>query len=517
LDLDLGSRSKRIVPDLPNVQAAIRAAASSLRLSDWTLDGVHVWPIARSNIYGVISQNLSHRLGQVPPVDISKVPAKNENHINYNDKKPPHLFRLPNAVLFDESLHPRSPPIIFHQLPQDYEGGATDRLADPLVEFLGTKTPITKLCRFCPAVATHKPAISPLNYRFTGSNSASRIPPTEIQGFLKTADRLISWMKKHWFDLGETPIDLLRQTLKIIDRARGAEDILRHLEPQLLMVHRYHDQYQIPFVIAARKLGITSVDIQHGYADSCTPSNDFLEAPPKGFVGVPDIFWVWNKGTAKRLEASFPPDRERPRILVGGAPWTIQDKLVKRSGPLKKSSQRNVLFAHQPDTVLAAKEGELLPGALLDAILQSPETLKWFIRLHPTMRRLIPEAKAVFDSRGLVGKVDVTYASTAPWPELAEQVDVVVTGYSALALEARAFGIPVIVLGGTGAKVFAPILEEANIVVSETSDQLLAAIWTSLSQPAASWSFTDPNPADRAHEAVDICLKMTTSAIHDDF
>ncbi|MBL4720697.1 MAG: hypothetical protein JKY20_06160 [Alphaproteobacteria bacterium] len=507
LEKGLGLTGDQNFPDLPTVQAAIQDVAISLNLSEWVLDGVHVWPVARSVVYGVLSQKLAFRYGQVGVAGRVKSSKPRENAVV---EKLPSLLRLPNAVLFGEVDQSKFPKILFHQLPQDYEGGTLDRLADPLLDFFSGKIGIAKLCRFHPTVSSGKTRLAPLQYRFTGAGAASRIPPEEIQGFLKTAHRLIAWLKEHWFDPGETPIDLLRRMTTILDRVHGAEDILRRLNPEVLLVHRYHDQYQIPFVIAARRLGIVSVDIQHGYADSCTPSNDFLEAPLAGYVGVPDVFWVWNEGTARRVESGFPHDRQRPKVLVGGAPWTIRDDATLESKrPKPKPTRQTVLIAHQPDMIFSAEEGEFLAPSLLDAIQNSPKQLHWLIRLHPTARHLIAAMNESLKNHKLGDKVEITNASTISWSELAQQVDVVVTGYSALALEARALGIPVILHGPVGAKVFAPILEEAKFFISESSEELLLAINETTSQSHTIWNFSDIDSAKRANDVFEALQDLT--------
>ena len=77
------------------------------------------------------------------------------------------------------------------------------------------------------------------------------------------------------------------------------------------------------FVLACRKLGITTVELQHGYLQENHPAYTAIGPQPKtGYELLPDCFWAWNntsKNIIVKLDAAM--EKKESRVYIGGNLW----------------------------------------------------------------------------------------------------------------------------------------------------------------------------------------------------
>lgn len=82
--------------------------------------------------------------------------------------------------------------------------------------------------------------------------------------------------------------------------------------------------YHYALIVAAKELGIETVDIQHGVQAGWSPVyNHWTAVPRRGYRMLPDTFWVWGEYDAGKIRDTFGrnPDECGVRSLVGGFPW----------------------------------------------------------------------------------------------------------------------------------------------------------------------------------------------------
>jgi hypothetical protein len=224
-----------------------------------------------------------------------------------------------------------------------------------------------------------------------------------------------------------------------------------------LLVDCWYGQESMAATLAARRLGIPAVDIQHGQQASthfCYAS--WTRKPREGYETVPEAFWVWGDDDAIAL-----PEESRPgnRVLVGGNLWLNMWKEA-REPLLRQSVEKACLLSDGwTKTVLVTTQPVADMTPVLDAIRRSPRNWRWLLRLHQRTPDIVQTGRTLAEKAGHPG-VDVVNATRQPLFALMQASDVHVTGFSTCGLEALAFGKPTVLFHPTGREAYAKCLDE---------------------------------------------------------
>ena len=116
-------------------------------------------------------------------------------------------------------------------------------------------------------------------------------------GALSNFDALSAAALKH-ADVGLDPADLTADMGKIFYFARIFEKVLRRMTPRALVLSVYYHPVGMAWMLAARRAGVTSIDLQHGrLGPHHGLYTDLTVAPPEGYALMPDRVWCWGTRT----------------------------------------------------------------------------------------------------------------------------------------------------------------------------------------------------------------------------
>ncbi len=263
--------------------------------------------------------------------------------------------------------------------------------------------------------------------------------------------------------------------------ASAFERVLRATRPRLAFVVTWYAGLGPAFVLACRRQGILSVDLQHCPQGGAHKAYSGWALPKAGYAVMPAVFWCWSeadaahiRGWAETLPAPW------PRSLHGGhaqlSPFLDDDSEAARTwdaavdaaapGP----AAREILVALQP-----------LPGhagvwtALAAQIEASPPDWRWWIRRHPAAT---PAQDAEFGPLLAGPRVLIEPAARLPLPALLRRMSVVVSLASGAASEADAFGVPALFLSPEAEAMFPDLIarDRAQVVEAATVDAHIAAL-----------------------------------------
>ncbi|MGP9468261.1 hypothetical protein ACT3RU_14785 [Halomonas sp. TP35] len=235
--------------------------------------------------------------------------------------------------------------------------------------------------------------------------------------------------------------------------------------------------YHYALVCAAKKLGIKTVDLQHGVQAGWSPVyNRWQAIPRQGYELLPDVFWVWGDYDANKIRENFGDDPEVCGIepLIGGFPWLERQKdlmdevlpaslsrLQKHIINKKNSTTSFVEEMHEgasgvrevgePSSteknkkvgVLTLQDQISLPFLFEKIILDTSDRIEWIIKRHPKHQSI--------DLSSLKGKA--TYSreiDNISFMALARVADIHMTECSTTVIEADYFGVPSVVCGYQG-------------------------------------------------------------------
>jgi hypothetical protein len=212
------------------------------------------------------------------------------------------------------------------------------------------------------------------------------------------------------------------------------ESFLRLTKAKRVLVVCYYDFKSLALTWAANRLGIPSMDLQHGVQG---PKHlAYSNWPSMTNYFAPSHFWVWDEYSARTI-AQWKKDHDN--ILLGCNKW-FMDRVREKTSDL-------LLFTAQP-------LDEPVPHSLIEAIRSYHGTRQWYIRLHPYQLQQLEQFERLFRDEGLFEKVNIREASTLPLTEILSKTHLHITYYSSVAVEASYYNIPTIFLDQRGDEVY---------------------------------------------------------------
>lgn len=258
----------------------------------------------------------------------------------------------------------------------------------------------------------------------------------------------------------------------VTEMANIFERKLRKICPKVVASVCWYSNRTMALTLAARRLGIKTVELQHGVQGrGHFAYSGWQKFPPKGYEVMPDIFWCWGRASVADLMAYNSALQSTAQLLIGGNPWLNKwrpkDIFSRHSDP----GSKNILITLQHE----------VSGILLDAIRKSPQVWTWVIRFHPIRSIKDRDADcALFAATGHPG-VKIARENDSLLYELFQKSDVHITESSTCALEAMAFGVGTIVVtdtayGQIGKFYFRSYIDRGVMCAADTAEELLAKV-----------------------------------------
>jgi len=347
----------------------------------------------------------------------------------------------------------------------------------------------------------HQPDLVHVPFDAFWSASISRAEAVLRRRFTKTWNdlrkdpsftMLLSYRSAGLLEAMETTI----RKLFVFRLARGAanvmmtEEMIKRENPQLIILQDEYSEWQRCLLVAARKMHVPTLAIQHGVIG---PSHfGYYHAEEKTRYSskafpIPDLTAVYGKYTKEALEqtCNYPPGSV---VAVGNhrfdyIPSYLSDTSTKTREAVCKEfgldpQKRIVLVA---TGALQSRYGypdhdRMLLDAVYSARLSRPE-LQLVVKLHPKEDGALQRSMAV--EMGLSDVVIVKERLV----ELLRICDLLVTIHSAVAMEAIAMGKPVVTVNLTGEKDPYPYAGSGAAIGVYKQEDLLPAVYAALEDP----------------------------------
>ena len=229
--------------------------------------------------------------------------------------------------------------------------------------------------------------------------------------------------------------------------------VLSKSKPKVVFFKMFYSIENMGLTLAAKKLGIKVVDIQHGKNGKYNHMMSCWSIFPKnGYKLLPDFFWTWGDFFSNNITEYFPKELIHHQTISGGNIWLskcIHEKPFQLNSDqslfLKKiQSKRCILFALQP----LGKENTI-PKWMVNVIAANHD-LFWLIRRHPR------QSKEDVNYRGIekMKNVNIDYASSLPLSILLKNCCYNVTLWSSVCIDALEFNIRSAIIHPEGFKIY---------------------------------------------------------------
>jgi hypothetical protein len=295
----------------------------------------------------------------------------------------------------------------------------------------------------------------------------SRRPRTELPEF----DGVREVLGRRNLDRHLPPESVISYAMSAIDRCAATFGrLFAGLHIGAGLVVGYYSLQSMAFVLACRLAGIPSVDLQHGVQGRLHFAyGRWRRVPADGYELLPRFFWVWSAEEAAAINEWRGSIADHEPI-VGGNPLLQQwaagqigsgDFATGDAGVAERAgaARRTVLWT------LHGWESGLDLERIARSVASGPANWFWWLRAHPLHLDRVEELVHELDRHG-VRNADVREASRVPLFALLQQVDVHVTEYSSVVLEAERFGVASVVVHPVGEELYADRVATGVVTVA---------------------------------------------------
>jgi hypothetical protein len=437
----------------------------------WTFAGLHYWPLLRCALVGSLLQPISSKVvATAAPVSGAAVaPAAT----------PARKSAERIGAMWAERFATLSAPVDalflarFEDSHDMVEGLAHDRMIDPILRLARTSGYSTLKLRIARGVAASDKPLSvpaPVIRPDDDADLDLAVPA------LSEVDRLLEWVVDRRAGTTLTSSAVRSLIKRTIHREIVFGALLDSVKPRALFLGVFDDPMQMAAVLACRRRGILVVDIQHGKQGRdhvlCTRWENM---PADGSELLPDRFWVWGEATERQVAAALGSGVSRHRPVVGGNVWLSEWKrglhggsdAVQALAARHARSARRLLVCLQPIA-------DPVPPALRDALAASPKDWIWWVRLH---RKQASQGDGIKEMLAATGaRFEIDEPSAVPLYPLILASDCHLTGWSTVAFEAEAYGVPTVLFHPMAESIFASEIAEGRFRYARDGAGLLVAV-----------------------------------------
>ncbi len=467
------------LPDNDSIIKFIYGLETEYPVDTFCQDDLHIWPLLRLALFSEIrNAGTRNRPCQFLPASF-KYCIDRLKAFRADIKKEEIKLEKAAAAIRDTDV------LLFSRVPAyqvEQQGQEYDKILDPVIDLLQGKVTWKKFHVRRVDEDNRRPQIHPgVVLPVTPVRALrQRARPVVISASLSTAIRMLEASVESHFDLKINLADAVTADLEDLIAYRDYFlAALQGAKCRLVILPCYYGKRQAGLVWACHRLGIKTMDIQHGKQGCLNIGyGQWSRVPDQGYELFPDIFWVWGKDSQENLKIGKPGQTCKPSIMIGGnlflshwvngAPYEY-----RRDNPAfwqrLENAQRVLLVTLQPFTVHKA-----VPEHLLDAIKRSPPEWLWLLRMHPTHK---PDQQSIMDWLNTWGIsmdcLEITQASRQPLYALMKHTHVHMTLWSSSGYEALHFNVPTIFLSADALALYADYLEKGIFYYADNPDDIL--------------------------------------------
>jgi hypothetical protein len=440
-------------------------------VAQWRRGDLEVWPLARMELYlDMHWENAGSPRPQLHPFPFRRLaraarPLRNAWR-SRSDLK--HFVALPksaHAIFLGDGVS------------LDYvDGSWRDRFGEPLIAalekrglstFLMQSGVLNRLPWFRPTYAANLIAGRGLQPDFDSAT------PLELPG----REAVIAHLERNGTRAPSLARESLSRTAGVVAAtAVEFERVMRIVKPTLAFVVTYYAGLGHSFLLACRRLGILSIDLQHCPQEGAHKAYGWSALPKTGYATLPAVFWNWSEEDAAAIRRwtstlASPWHRslhgghtQMAPFLNDGDPATMAWDSRITAMDAGAVFEREILVSLQPIG------GHRARWKALAALIESgPAEWRWWIRRHPASSPLQDEEYGSLVSLRRANVV-VEEASRLPLPALLRHMSVLISLASGSAAEAAAFGVPAIFLIDDARGPFSALIEKGLATVVDVPE-----------------------------------------------
>lgn len=423
----------------------LEAIEDQFPVTEWMVNGIHIWPILKNLIFfKEIYPHQGAAGAQAPLSSFLKLNGLYKKGFQTLQKLMKLRLKQADFVFSGGYIHR-----VWNE--QVY----INRYFDPMIAYLESKNRSTLGLEYLEQKETPIGfvRIEHLNVFFY-MNSINLDALSKDECFVRFLE-LVS--DSFSFGKGEI-LEILKKTLvSVMSWKRFYLYIFKRVKPKYSFGLCYYNNAMYGMILAAKEMGITSVDMQHGTQGKYHAAYQFTKVPENGYNCLPNEFWCWEEESFASILNN--PIGKYHKPVISGNPWvTFLSEKGSENNQFFPKDKPLILFTHQPLK-------PVLDDYLLETIQKTKNQYCWWIRLHPTISE--KDQREIYDllkKYNVENDVEVDIATQLPLPIILKYTSLHLSKYSGAIIEAMLTGTITIVLEGIGVKTFQSIIAQGKAV-----------------------------------------------------
>ncbi|WP_405377269.1 hypothetical protein [Nonlabens sp. Asnod3-A02] len=216
---------------------------------------------------------------------------------------------------------------------------------------------------------------------------------------------------------------------------------------------------------AANKLGIPTVDFQHGpQTEVHMAYASWSKIPKNGFSIMPKEYWCWDKESAQEINKWAIPVNTIAKVY--GQPWLA---FTQNENKKVDTSEKEPIVLYTLQTFpLFTLENTFTPDIIK---LIENSKYKWILRLHPSNSQDSHLVESYLEENHVrKEKYTIQGPSDTPLPEVLRESLLHITNYSGCTIEARELGVKTILIDTVGLEVFKSYIDNDLVVFANKEE-----------------------------------------------
>jgi|GEM_PF-4784922 len=253
--------------------------------------------------------------------------------------------------------------------------------------------------------------------------------------------------------------------------------LLKRIRPKKCYIVCYYSSLGMALCVACKKLGIESVDIQHGVSGSNMRAyGQWYGLPSEGVNTLPNRFYCWTHMDAMAINKWSNKTPNHHAVLMGN----IWRQYLVEQGQQFSLDELKILqeVKGYQKVVLYTARSKSLPDLVLDLLTCSPSHCLYVIRMHPDavesdIEDLKRQLKVTEASYFVINGHDTRIQSVL------KLVDIHITEWSAVVYDAFFEGVPSIIISKVGCDYFCDFIQQGYACYHHHGKEILSEIFSS--------------------------------------
>ena len=437
------------------IKEKIIGLETQFNVDKWKVNGIYVWPYIRIKLYFLLLTNSNSEIDN-PKSSTKLIKSPNENKLFSKFKL---IFRIISSFYKTESffLLLKQKKILFfgshiHRVMHGEENFS--RFFDSMVSFHKLEKEVYMIEHQKVYSANHnQKAIIKLesiiqNYILLSKFRTIFDKPKPVI-FLEGYEDFLRFLEKDITNATSLKInsnELVFWTQKIQNIAGFFYRVFSKVKPDKIIFPGYYGWDNLySAVLTANKLGIRTIDFQHGPQTNVhMVFTDWNKVPLEGFNIMPTEYWCWDEKSKQNIE-NWSKKTTTVSVKNVGQPyleyWRLKNKEIL-------THKKTVLYSLQLMPL-----SEMLNETIVNLIANSDDV--WQIRLHPRNEFTKNDIVKYLDNLDVnQSKYDIHDSRELPLPVIFNKTFLHVTAFSGCLIEAIMTGIPSIIINNVGKEIY---------------------------------------------------------------